>query len=231
MKIIIITLFPEMFEALNYGVIGRGIQQKLISIDFLNPRQFTLDKHQTVDDRPYGGGPGMVMKFAPLRDAILKAKQQFIKAPVILLTPQGKLLQQNGVKQLSENKELILVCGRYEGIDQRLIEKYIDQEWSIGDYVVSGGELPAMVVTDAMARQIPGVLGHHQSASQDSFENGLLDYPHYTRPEMIEGMAVPNVLLTGDHQSIERWRHQQALDQTAKKRPDLLKRKDYESHH
>lgn len=217
-----------MFDALNVGVIGRGLTQQLLTIDCINPREFTTDKHQTVDDRPYGGGPGMVMKFAPLRDAIVEAKKQLPSAQVILLTPQGETLKQNAVKALAEKEELILVCGRYEGIDQRIIDKYIDQEWSIGDYVVSGGELPAMVMIDAIARQIPGVLGHEQSASQDSFYNGLLDCPHYTRPEKIEDLAVPEVLLTGDHQSIERWRHKQALDQTAKKRPDLLKRKDHE---
>ena len=187
------------------------------------PRDFTFDKHRTVDDRPYGGGPGMLMMVQPLKDAILAAKAAGRrKTKVVYLSPQGKKLDQAGVKQLSENESLILVAGRYEGIDERVIQTQVDEEWSIGDYVLSGGELPAMVLMDAVSRFVPGVLGHEQSAEQDSFSHGLLDCPHYTRPENLDGELVPKVLLSGDHKKIRQWRLQQSLGRTWQRRPELL---------
>ncbi|MFT4811432.1 MAG: tRNA (guanine37-N1)-methyltransferase, partial [Paraglaciecola sp.] len=182
-----------------------------------------FDKHRTVDDRPYGGGPGMLMMVQPLKDAILAAKEAAgRKTKVIYLSPQGKKLDQAGVKQLSENGSLILVAGRYEGIDERVIQTQVDEEWSIGDYVLSGGELPAMVLMDAISRFVPGVLGHDQSAEQDSFSHGLLDCPHYTRPENLDGELVPKVLLSGDHKKIKQWRLEQSLGRTWQRRPELL---------
>jgi tRNA (guanine37-N1)-methyltransferase len=227
LKLAVVSLFPEMFSAVtDYGVTGRAVNQGLIALQCWNPRDFTRDKHRTVDDRPYGGGPGMLMKVEPLRDAIMAAKAWAGEnAPVIYLSPQGRPLTQSGVSQLSQYTSMVLVAGRYEGIDERLLETVIDQEWSIGDYVLSGGELPAMVLIDAVARQIPGALGHAQSAEQDSFAEGLLDCPHYTRPEVFEGKPVPEVLLSGDHERIRRWRLQQALGRTWLKRPDLLQAK------
>jgi tRNA (guanine37-N1)-methyltransferase len=230
MNINIITLFPEMFNALNYGVIGRAIEKKIINLKYFNPRDYTHDKHRRVDDRPYGGGPGMVMMAQPLQDAILAAKRQCTgttpRALTIHLTPQGKLLDQNKIKSLIGARPLILVAGRYEGIDERVIESQIDEEISIGDYVLSGGELAAMVMIDAIARLLPGVLGHEDSAQQDSFMDDLLDYPHYTRPEVFNGQKVPNVLLSGNHKQIENWRFKKALERTRLRRPDLLKKRD-----
>jgi tRNA (guanine37-N1)-methyltransferase len=224
MQIHLITLFPEMFQALNYGIVGRAIQRKLLQLHFWNPRQFTDDPHHTVDDRPYGGGPGMVMKVAPLRDAILAAKQQLgSHAKVIYLSPQGHPLKQADIARLSQSTPLILLLGRYEGIDQRLIDSQADEIWSVGDYVVSGGEIPAMLLIDAMTRLLPGVLNHEQSPVSESFSQGLLEYPQYTRPVEIDGMSVPKVLLKGDHQAISRWRLQQSLKNTWQMRPDLLK--------
>lgn len=222
-RIGIISLFPEMFQALNYGVTGRAIEKKLIQLNYWNPRDFTHDPHRTVDDRPYGGGPGMVMMVQPLRSAISAAKA-VIPAPatVIYLSPRGKLLTQASVMELLARQQLILVAGRYEGIDERLIKTDIDEEWSIGDYVLSGGEFAAMVLLDAMIRQIPGALGDEESAKQDSFSAGLLDHPHYTRPEDIDGKRVPGVLTSGNHQAIARWRLKQSLGQTWQRRPDLL---------
>lgn len=224
MSIGIISLFPEMFRAITeYGVIGRAVKNGLLNIQCWDPRDYTHDRHRTVDDRPYGGGPGMLMMVQPLRDAIHAAKSEIGEdAKVIYLSPQGRKLNQQGVCQLTANKKLILVCGRYEGIDERIIETEIDEEWSIGDYVLSGGELPAMVMIDSISRFIPGVLGHHASAEEDSFMTGLLDCPHYTRPEVLEGMEVPSILLSGNHAGIERWRRKQSLGRTWLRRPELL---------
>lgn len=223
MQVGIVTLFPEMFAAVrDWGVSGRAMAQRLVSLQCWNPRDYTHDRHRTVDDRPYGGGPGMVMKVEPLRDAIRAARAGLPMAKVAYLSPQGRRLDQQGVVELAGRDQLILVAGRYEGIDERLIECEIDEEWSIGDYVLSGGELAAMVLIDAVARLVPGVLGHELSAQEDSFAAGLLDCPHYTRPETYEGREVPAVLLSGDHERIRRWRLQQALARTWLRRPDLL---------
>jgi len=208
------------------GVTAKALEQGLIKLDSWNPRDFTENKHRRVDDRPYGGGPGMVMQVQPLRKAIHTAKAKLAQASrVIYLSPQGKSLNQEGVQYLLTQTPLILVCGRYEGIDERLIDSEIDEEWSIGDYVLSGGELAAMVLIDTLARLVPGVLGHEESAQQDSFYQGLLDCPHYTRPEVVDGQNIPEVLLQGNHQNIELWRQQQALGRTWLRRPDLLKNK------
>ncbi|MBE2895802.1 tRNA (guanosine(37)-N1)-methyltransferase TrmD [Pasteurellaceae bacterium HPA106] len=220
----IITLFPEMFHAItDYGVTGRAVKHNLLEVHCWNPRDFTFDKHSTVDDRPYGGGPGMLMMVQPLRDAIHAAKQvagEGVK--VIYLSPQGRKLDQRGVEQLSQNQKMILVCGRYEGIDERVIDAEIDEEWSIGDYVLTGGELPAMTLIDAVARFVPGVLGKQASREEDSFAQGLLDCPHYTRPEVLDGVAVPEVLLSGNHAEIRKWRLKQSLHRTLTRRPELL---------
>ena len=219
----VITLFPEMFASvLNYGVIGRAVSDELIGFRSWNPRDYTEDKHKTVDDRPYGGGPGMVMMYEPVSKAITKAKQVQPDAKVIYLSPQGRRLDQAGVKELSERSGMILVSGRYEGIDQRIIDTEIDEEWSIGDYVLSGGEFAAMVLIDSVCRTLPGILGHEDSANEDSFVDGLLDYPHYTRPEKVEDYSVPDVLLSGNHESIRLWRLKQALVKTWRSRPDLI---------
>lgn len=224
MRLGVISLFPQMFDAISeFGVTGRAVSQGLLSLDFWNPRDFTHDRHRTVDDRPYGGGPGMVMKVAPLSEAITAAKQQMGEdTRVIYLSPQGSKLDQQALKQLAGREKMILVAGRYEGIDERLIEKQIDEEWSIGDYVLSGGELAAMVMIDGVARLLPGVLGHEDSAEQDSFMAGLLDCPHYTRPEKLFDQSVPEVLLGGDHEAIRQWRLKQSLGRTWLRRPDLL---------
>lgn len=220
----IISLFPEMFQAVtDYGVTGRAVKNGLLEIQYWSPRDFAHDKHKTVDDRPYGGGPGMLMMVQPLRDAIHAAKAVAGEdTKVIYLSPQGRKLDQQGVCELSDHKKLILICGRYEGIDERVIQAEIDEEWSIGDYVLSGGELPAMTLIDAVARFIPGVLGHEASAEEDSFADGLLDCPHYTRPEVLDGMEVPAVLLSGHHKEIRRWRLKQSLGRTWLRREDLL---------
>ncbi|MBR7889106.1 tRNA (guanosine(37)-N1)-methyltransferase TrmD [Marinomonas sp. A79] len=223
MKVSVISLFPEMFQAITqYGVTGRAIKSGLIQVDFLNPRDFTHDRHKTVDDRPYGGGPGMLMKVQPLKDAIDSAKALVPNAKVIYLSPQGRTLTQEGVQQLAKQAEFILVAGRYEGVDERLIQSQIDEEWSIGDFVLSGGELPAMVLMDTVFRMVPGVLGKQASADEDSFADGLLDCPHYTRPEVLNGESVPSVLLSGNHEEIRRWRLKQKLGRTFQRRPDLL---------
>ncbi|MDF7670619.1 tRNA (guanosine(37)-N1)-methyltransferase TrmD [Orbaceae bacterium ESL0721] len=220
----VISLFPEMFQAItHYGVTSRAVKNGLLKISYWNPRDFAYDKHKTVDDRPYGGGPGMLMMVQPLRDAIHAAKAEIGEdTKVIYLSPQGRRLDQQGVCELSQNKKLIFICGRYEGIDERIIQTEIDEEWSIGDYVLSGGELPAMTMIDALARFIPGVLHHESSAQEDSFVNGLLDCPHYTRPEVLDGMAVPDVLMSGHHEEIRRWRLKQSLGRTWLRREDLL---------
>jgi tRNA (guanine37-N1)-methyltransferase len=221
-----------MFDAITeYGVTGRAIRNGLIEFHKWNPRDFAHDKHRSVDDRPYGGGPGMLMMVQPLRDAIHAARAiaeaDGIKAKVIYLSPQGRKLSQAGVRELSQSERLIFIAGRYEGIDERIIESEIDEEWSVGDYVLSGGELPAMTLIDAIARFVPGVLGHQLSAEQDSFSDGLLDCPHYTRPEVLddasnEEKSVPKVLLSGDHEKIRQWRLQQSLERTWTRRPELL---------
>lgn len=225
MRIDVVTLFPELFEIVTrYGVTGKAAQRGVVELGLWNPRDYTSDRHRTVDDRPYGGGPGMVMMVRPLRDAIHAARTAAPHSKVICLSPQGRRLDQRAVAELATRPGMILVAGRYEGIDQRLIDTEIDEEWSIGDYVLSGGELAAMVVIDAVTRLLPGVLGHEQSAEQDSFTAGWLDHPHYTRPEEMDGMRVPEVLLGGDHAAIARWRLKQALGRTWLKRPDLLER-------
>ncbi|HYF98433.1 MAG TPA: tRNA (guanosine(37)-N1)-methyltransferase TrmD [Coxiellaceae bacterium] len=225
MKFDIVSLFPAIFDALNYGIVGRALEQGLIEVKHWNPRNFTYDIHQTVDDRPYGGGPGMVMKAEPLLQAIRAAKNASTVLPkTIYLSPQGKPLTQEAIAQLAQEPQLLLIAGRYEGIDERVIQLEVDEEWSIGDYVLSGGEFPALVLIDAITRLLPGALGHEQSAQQDSFSEGLLDCPHYTRPEDFEGLKVPSVLLSGDHRAIARWRMKESLAKTWQIRPDLLKR-------
>ncbi|MCC5452982.1 tRNA (guanosine(37)-N1)-methyltransferase TrmD [Rheinheimera sp. UJ51] len=220
----VVSLFPEMFQAITqYGVTGRAVKQGLITLDCWNPRDFTTDKHRTVDDRPYGGGPGMLMMVQPLTEAIRAAKLAAGgEVHTVYLSPQGRKLDQQGVAELAKHSKLLLVAGRYEGIDERVIETEIDTEWSIGDYVLSGGELPAMVLIDAVSRLVPGVLGHDLSAEQDSFATGLLDCPHYTRPEVLADKQVPAVLLSGHHNEIRRWRLKQALGRTWLRRPDML---------
>ncbi|GIU16091.1 tRNA (guanine-N(1)-)-methyltransferase [Shewanella sp. c952] len=220
----VVTLFPEMFRAVtDFGVTGRAVSKGLLEMQTWNPRDFTHDKHKTVDDRPYGGGPGMLMMVQPLRDAIHAAKAAAGKeAKVIYLSPQGRKLTQQGVEELAKSSSLVLVCGRYEGVDERIIQTEVDEEWSIGDYVLSGGELPAMTLIDSVSRLVPGVLGKKASAEQDSFSDGLLDCPHYTRPESMDGLDVPAVLLSGNHEHIRRWRLQQSLGRTLLRRPELL---------
>lgn len=220
----VISLFPEMFRAITeHGVTGRAVKSGLLQIECWNPRDFTHDKHRTVDDRPYGGGPGMLMMVQPLRDAIHAAKQAAGDgAKVIYLSPQGRKLTQAGVTELATSQKLILVAGRYEGIDERVIQTEVDEEWSIGDYVLSGGELPAMTLIDAVSRLVPGVLGDQASAEQDSFADGLLDHPHYTRPELLDGLAVPEALTSGNHEVIRRWRLKQSLGRTWQRRPELI---------
>lgn len=224
MRFDVVTLFPALFEILRgQGVTGRALERGLARLVLWNPRDYTLDVHRTVDDRPYGGGPGMVMKAQPLRAAILDARAAAPASRVAYLSPQGRVLDQAAVGELARREGLILIAGRYEGIDERVIERYVDEEWSIGDYVLSGGELPALVILDAVTRLLPGVLGHDQSAQQDSHMGGLLDCPHYTRPEEIDGLRVPAVLLSGHHEAIRRWRLQQSLGRTWLRRPDLLR--------
>ncbi len=220
----VISLFPDMFRAItDFGVTGRAVKRGLLDIHCWNPRDYAHDKHRTVDDRPYGGGPGMLMMVQPLRDAIQAAKQAAgDDVKVIYLSPQGKKLTQSGVAELARCNKLILVAGRYEGIDERVIQSDIDEEWSVGDYVLSGGELPAMTLVDAVSRLVPGVLGDMASAEQDSFTDGLLDCPHYTRPENLDGAMVPDVLLSGNHEHIRRWRLKQSLGRTWQRRPELL---------
>jgi tRNA (guanine37-N1)-methyltransferase len=219
----IITLFPEMFQSLNTSITGKAIKKNHLKLDFWSPRDFTDGKHKTVDDRPYGGGPGMLMKVQPLRKAINSAKNTLGKTTkVIYLSPQGKKFSASLAKKTADWGKIILVCGRYEGIDERLLATDIDEQWSIGDFVLTGGELPAMAIIDAASRMIPGVLGNDDGADQDSFSQGLLEHPQYTRPEIIDGHAVPAVLLSGDHGAIARWRAEQALKKTWLNRPDLI---------
>lgn len=219
----LITLFPEMFQALDLGITGRALKNQLLTLNYWNPRDFTTDRHNTVDDKPYGGGPGMVMMAEPLCASIQAARAAAPSAPtVIYLSPQGKKFDQQAAANLYEKKSLILLAGRYEGIDERVIETEIDEEWSIGDFILTGGELAAMVMIDAMTRLIPGAVGDQDSVTQDSLADGLLKYPQYTRPENQGEHGVPEVLLSGHHVHITRWRRKQSLGQTWKKRPDLL---------
>ena len=228
MQFDVVTLFPEMFTALTQsGITRRAFEQRKCALSLWNPRDFTSDNYRTIDDRPYGGGPGMVMLAKPLEAAIGAAKarqaEQGLPAPrVVYLSPQGRMLTHRRVMQLAAEPGLVLLCGRYEAVDQRLLDRCVDEEISIGDFVLSGGELPAMALMDAVIRQLPGVLNDDTSAIEDSFVNGLLDCPHYTRPEVYEGAAVPPVLMGGHHAEIEKWRRERALEATAKKRPDLI---------
>lgn len=228
MRFDVVTLFPEMVAtAAACGVTGRAIERNIVSLSVWNPRDYTHDRHKTVDDRPYGGGPGMVMKYQPLHDAVSAAKQVGTGSrKVVYMSPQGKPITQALLAETCELSQLILVAGRYEGIDERFVELDCDEEWSIGDYVISGGELAALVVVDAVTRLLPGVLGDEDSAQQDSYSDGLLDCPHYTRPEQIDEHSVPDVLVGGNHADIERWRMKQALGRTWQRRPDLLEKKN-----
>ena len=223
MRFDVITLFPDALRAMvEIGVTGRALQGQSAQLRTWNPRDYANDRHHTVDDRPYGGGPGMVMTVEPLRRTIQAVRAAAPASRVCLLSPQGRPLRQDGVRELAQRPGMILLCGRYEGIDERLVALEVDEEWSIGDYVLSGGELAAAVVMDSVLRLLPGVLGDAESALQDSFMEGLLDHPHYSRPEEIAELAVPEVLLSGDHGAIRRWRLKQALGRTWERRPDLL---------
>lgn len=230
MRFDVITLFPEMVKAMvGEGVTGRAIGRGQVGLQLWNPRDYTEDVHNTVDDRPYGGGPGMVMKVEPLQAAIRDARSANPGARVIYLSPQGRRFDQATARSMADLGGLILLAGRYEGVDERLIEQQVDEEWSIGDYVLSGGELPALVMIDAITRLLPGVLGDADSAEQDSHVDGLLDCPHYTRPESVGGERVPEVLLGGNHELIRRWRLKQSLGRTWLRRPDLLKGRELTS--
>lgn len=224
MKFGVVTLFPDLLDAfLTAGVIGRAVEDGKISVELFNPRDYTTDVHRTVDDRPFGGGPGMVMKAAPLVAAVDAAKAVIPEAKTVYLSPQGVPLKQSGVRKWVDSSGIILIAGRYEGIDERVIASHVDEEISIGDFVLSGGEVAAMVVIDALSRLIPGVLGHPLSAAEDSFgEDGLLDHPHYTRPEALGEVAVPAVLMSGDHKAIATWRRRMAVTRTWERRPDIL---------
>jgi tRNA (guanine37-N1)-methyltransferase len=223
----VVTLFPEAVEVLGrFGVIGRAVERGLLTLGTTDPRGFAMDVHRTVDDRPYGGGPGMVMKVEPLRSAIRAARAGLpAGCRTVVLGPQGRVFDQAVAREYATLPGLLLVAGRYEGLDERLIRLEADEELTVGDYVLSGGELPAMVVADAVARLLPGVLGDEASAEQDSFVDGLLDCPHYTRPEAVDGLVVPPVLLSGDHAAIRRWRLKQSLGRTWERRPELLDRR------
>ncbi|HCT40335.1 MAG TPA: tRNA (guanosine(37)-N1)-methyltransferase TrmD [Moraxellaceae bacterium] len=225
----LISLFPDMFRAVTEsGITSRAVKNGLLTLESWNPRDFAEDNYRRVDDRPYGGGPGMVMLIEPLQRSIAAARAaaqaRGLTPKVIYLSPQGRVLDQAGVQELATEESMILLCGRYEGIDERLIQREVDAEWSIGDYVLSGGELPAMVLIDAVTRLLPGALGCEASAEEDSFSDGLLDCPHYTRPEVYEGEDVPPVLLSGDHAAIRKWRRKQSLARTLQRRPDLLEK-------
>lgn len=225
MQMVVVSLFPEMVNAVAlHGVVGRAVDAGLLRLQYLNPRDFTDDVHRTVDDRPYGGGPGMVMKYAPLAAAVQASRVAAPEgSPVVCLSPQGRRFNQSTARRFSALPGLVLLAGRYEGIDERLIEREVDEELSLGDFVLSGGEIAAMAVIDAVTRLLPGVLGDETSAEQDSFSDGLLDHPHYTRPEVINGQHVPDVLLSGDHARIARWRRKQAIGRSYTRRPDLVR--------
>jgi tRNA (guanine37-N1)-methyltransferase len=224
MKIAIISIFPEMFEALQKGMPGIAVEKKALALFFFNPRDYTEDVYRRVDDRPYGGGPGMVMMAEPLAKAIEAAKEILPQAEVIYLSPQGETLHQTQIKTLSATEELILLCGRYEGIDERILEVFVEKEYSMGDFILSGGEIPAMALIDACARLLPNVLENPASIVHESFEKDLLDFPHYTKPREFQGLAVPEVLLGGNHQAIADFRAAKSLENTQKKRPDLLRK-------
>ena len=221
MKFDVLTLFPEMFQATKQSILGRAEEKNLIQINLINIRDFSKDKHKKVDDTPYGGGAGMVMRADVVYDAYKSVQNE--NAKVIYLTPQGKKLDQKKVEELSKEKHLILLCGHYEGIDQRVIDKIVDEEISIGDYVLTGGELPAMVLIDSVSRYVEGVLSE-SSTNEESFSQGLLEYPQYTRPETFEGVKVPEILLSGHHENIKKWREEKSLENTKLKRPDLLEK-------
>jgi len=225
MKFDILTLFPEMFENLKQSIIGRAIEKNIININSINIRDFSKDKHKKVDDTPYGGGAGMVMKPDVVYNAYNSIKEK--NAKVIYMSPQGKTLNQKKVEELSKEEHLIILCGHYEGIDQRVLDKIVDEEISIGDYVLTGGELPAMVLIDSVSRYVEGVL-KEDSIKEESFSNGLLEYPQYTRPEVFEGEKVPEILLSGHHENINKWRKEKSLEITKKKRPELIKNKNAE---
>ena len=230
MRFDVVSVMPEMFQALSgQGVAARALKQGTATLALWNPRDYTQDVHRTVDDRPYGGGPGMVMMVEPLRRAIEAAKAAAPNSRVAYLSPQGRRLDQGGISEIARRPGLILIAGRYEGVDERVIEGYVQDEWSIGDYVLSGGELAAMVVMDAVIRLLPGALGDADSAVQDSYVDGLLDCPHYTRPEVVDGTSVPPVLLSGNHEAIRRWRLLQSLGRSWRRRPDLLEGREFTS--
>jgi len=229
LKINIISIFPQMFAALDYGIVSRAVEKQALQVALQNPRDFAKNRYRTVDDRPYGGGPGMVMMAEPLAAAIDAAGGADQSGPVIYLSPKGRRMTQTDVESFAEMSDMTLIAGRYEGIDERIIQTRVDDELSIGDYVLAGGEFAAMVLIEAVARLLPGVLGNQDSAVQDSFSSGMLDYPHYTRPECFEDLKVPEVLLSGDHKKIAHWRQQQALMVTKERRPDLLANSDDES--
>jgi tRNA (guanine37-N1)-methyltransferase len=223
MRFDIITLFPDIFDALNSGITGRALTQKLIDIKCWNPRDFTIDPNKRIDDRPYGGGPGMVMMVEPILKAVRSLKKRAPEAKVLLLSPQGKTFTQEDAWRFSKQTHLIFLCGHYEGVDERIRQLVADYEISVGDFVTTGGELPAMCIIDSIVRLVPGVVGNQESVQQESFQNGLLDYPHYTRPRVFLGCEVPKVLLSGDHKKVTRWRKEQAHLRTFERRPDLLK--------
>jgi tRNA (guanine37-N1)-methyltransferase len=223
LEVSVISLLPDIFASLKFGIVGRAIQQELIKINFYNPRDWATDSYRQVDDKPYGGGPGLVMMYEPLHAAISEAKKNMPSCKTIYLSPQGKLINQMDLNRIIKNRQnLIFIAGRYEGIDERIIIEHVDEEWSIGDFVLSGGEFAALVFIDALVRLLPGSLGHPNSAEQDSFMHGLLDHPHYTRPAKINEKTVPEVLLSGNHNEIARWRRKQSLGNTWLKRPEIL---------
>jgi tRNA (guanine37-N1)-methyltransferase len=225
MQVAVVTLFPEMFDAIErWGITSRALQRGILGLDCINPRDHATNRQRSVDDRPYGGGPGMLMMVQPLSDAIHAARARLgAGTHTVYLSPQGRRVDQAVIAELVARERLILVCGRYEGVDERLLDREVDEELSVGDFVLSGGEVAAMLLLEAMTRLLPGALGHEESASRDSFAAGLLDCPHYTRPEVSDGVRVPAVLLSGDHEAIRRWRLKQALGRTWQRRPDLLR--------
>ncbi|MGR8918704.1 MAG: tRNA (guanosine(37)-N1)-methyltransferase TrmD [Gammaproteobacteria bacterium] len=230
MRFTVVSLFPELIEACAAaGVLGRACRAGIVDVAVVNPRDFAVNRHGSVDDAPYGGGPGMVLRPEPLRAAIREARARAAApAHVAYLSPQGRRFEQRAIGELARHEHLVLLAGRYEGIDERVVLHDVDSEWSLGDYVVSGGELPAMIIVDAITRTLPGALGDERSAVEDSFSDGLLDHPHYTRPEIVDGDRVPSVLLSGDHAAIERWRRRQRLERTLARRPDLLEARELE---
>jgi len=222
MKCCFVTLFPDIIQSVQIGLLGKALQEGKLQLSAINPREYTSNKHGAVDDAPYGGGPGMLMQAEPLHKAILVAKKNLPSAKVIYLSPQGKVFNQTAANTFAQQQEIIFVCGRYEGIDQRVIDLVVDEEWSIGDYVLTGGEYPALVMLDAITRLLPGVVGDQASITEDSLYDGLLKYPQYTRPETYENRSTPSILLSGHHKNIQEWKKKQSLGITWLKRPDLL---------